>query len=234
MRRLTNVEFIEMCNKVHNNKFNYSKTIFKNVRSKIIIICPNHGDIEIKASNHLHMKQGCDKCARDNHRLTELSSERIKNLKKIHNNKYLYNDISINRGFINITCDYHGVFKQYLYYHEYGHGCPECNSSSRGEDAIKSYLENNSINFIRNYQFDDCIRIRKLRFDFYLPDINICIEYDGEHHYQENKYFGEGNLDYINKNDQIKNKYCINNKINLIRIPYWDLDNIQNILEKNL
>ena len=80
MRRLTNVEFIEMCNKVHNNKFNYSKTIFKNVRSKIIIICPNHGDIEIKASNHLHMKQGCDKCARDNHRLTELSSERIKNL----------------------------------------------------------------------------------------------------------------------------------------------------------
>jgi hypothetical protein len=115
-KRLTQYEFIEMSTKIHSNKFDYSKTIFKNVRSKVIIVCPNHGDIEIRASNHLHMRQGCDACARENHRLTELSNERVENLRKIHNNKYLYNDLSIQKGFINITCPNHGVYKQYLYF----------------------------------------------------------------------------------------------------------------------
>ena len=78
--------------------------------------------------------------------------------------------------------------------------------------------------------FDDCKNKNKLRFDFYLPDLNTIIEYDGEHHFKENKYFGEGNLEYITVNDEIKNQYCIDNKIKLIRIPYWKFDVIENIL----
>lgn len=77
MKKLTKEEFINRSIEIHGNKFDYSKTEFKNVRSKIILICPNHGEITIRVSNHIHMKQGCDDCARDKHRLTELSKERL-------------------------------------------------------------------------------------------------------------------------------------------------------------
>lgn len=229
-KRLTQNEFIEKCKNVHGDRFDYSKTTYINYRNKIIITCRKHGDVSITPDNHLRQKQGCFNCFLDKHRLVELSPDRMEKLKIIHNNKYSYNDLTINKGFINITCPNHGVYSQYLYFHEYGHGCPECNSSSRGEDMIKSYLDNNEIKYTRNHQFEDCIRTRRLRFDFYLPKQNICIEYDGEHHYQENKYFGEGNLEYINTNDKIKDEYCIDNNIRLFRIPYWDIKNINTIL----
>lgn len=233
MKKLTSEEYINRVSKLHNGKFDYSKTIYVNYRTKIIVICPKHGEFNILADNHLSKKQGCNTCAVENHRLTKLSTERVENLKKVHNNKYSYNDLFIQKGFINIVCPTHGLYRQYLYFHEYGHGCPECNSSSRGEDRVKAYLEINNINFIRNYQFEKCLRVKRLRFDFYLPDKNICVEYDGEHHYQENKYFGEGNLDYINQNDLIKNEYCKENDIKLIRIPYWNLNKIESILSSS-
>ena len=230
MKLITQEEFIKKSIDIHGSRFDYSETKYKNSRSKVIVICDKHGRFLIRASNHIHMSQGCDKCARDKHKLTQLTKERVEILRKVHSDKYLYEDLSVNSGFINITCKEHGLFTQYLYFHEYGHGCPECNSSSRGEDKIKSILEENKICFNRNYQFDDCIRTKKLRFDFYLPDLNTIIEYDGEHHFKENKYFGEGNLEYITMNDEIKNKYCLENKIKLIRIPYWKFDDMENIL----
>ncbi len=229
MRKLSQDEFIKRCEKKHNSKFNYSKVVFKNVREKIVIICPKHGDILIDAGNHLY-RNGCDACARDAHKLTHLSTERVNNLKRIHNNKYLYNDLSIDKGFINIICPTHGEFTQYLYFHEYGHGCSQCNSSSRGEDYIKNYLENNNIYYIRNHIFDGCKNKKGLRFDFYLQALDTIIEYDGEHHFKENKYFGIGNLEYVRKNDEIKNRFCRENNIKMIRIPYYDYDKIDDVL----
>lgn len=224
-------DFIKKCNKIHNGKYIYDLLIYEKCRSNITIICPFHGIFEQKASNHLYNKYGCGKCSRDNHRLMSLSKERIENLKKIHNNKYLYENLSVNKGFIEITCMIHGIFKQYLYFHEYGHGCSECNSSSRGEDCIKNYLDQKNIKYQRNFIFDGCKNKRSLRFDFYLNDINIVIEYDGEHHFIENKYFGIGNLKYIQKNDIIKNEFCKNNNIPIVRIPYYNFNQIGNILD---
>jgi very-short-patch-repair endonuclease len=184
----------------------------------------------MRPDNHIRQKQGCFNCFLDKHRLTKLSTERVNNLKRIHNNKYSYNDLSIDKGFINIICPKHGEFKQYLYFHEYGHGCSQCNSSSRGEDYIKSYLENNNICYIRNHIFDGCKNKKGLRFDFYLQELDTIIEYDGEHHFKENKYFGIGNLEYVRKNDEIKNRFCQENNIKMIRIPYYDYDKIDDIL----
>jgi hypothetical protein len=64
-----------------------------------------------------------------------------------------------------------------------------------------------------------------------LPDYNICIEYDGIQHFESVDYFG-GELGFINTQmrDNIKNEYCKNNNIKLIRIPYWDYENIDQIL----
>jgi hypothetical protein len=230
MKKLTQEEFINKCKSIHGDKFDYSKIIYKNIRTKVIVICKKHGEFNITADNHTQKKQGCWNCFLDKHKLTQLTPERLENLKKIHNNKYSYQDLSVDKGFIKISCPNHGEFNQYLYFHEYGHGCPECNSTSRGEDKIKSFLENLNLEFHRNYEFEDCKRTKSLRFDFYLPELKLCIEYDGEHHFIENKYFGEGNLEYMRENDRIKNEYCESNNIELIRIPYFDFKNIDNIL----
>jgi hypothetical protein len=230
MRKLTQSEFLDKCKSIHGDKYDYTKTEYKNTRTKIVIGCKNHGFFEITPDNHLRQKQGCWNCFLDKHKLIRLPVERVENLKKIHNNKYSYTDLSVSKGFINIECPEHGVFNQYLYFHEYGHGCPECNSSSKGEDKIKMILDNSGVEYFRNYCFDDCKRTKKLRFDFYIPDINLIIEYDGEHHFKENKYFGEGNLKYISENDKIKDGYCLEKNINLLRIPYWDFNKIEDII----
>lgn len=71
-----------------------------------------------------------------------------------------------------------------------------------------------------------------LRFDFYLSDYNILIEYNGKQHYYSIPYFGgEDTLKRQKVNDAIKEKYCQDNNIKLIRIPYWDFNNIESILE---
>lgn len=115
-----------------------------------------------------------------------------------------------------------------------GHKCPFC-KKNYGENKVLDFLQNNKINFIRQYTFNDCKYKGVLFFDFYLTKENICIEYDGEQHYRAVAYFG-GEEDFKERQirDGIKNDYCNKNNINLIRIPYWDFDNIHTILSEKL
>ena len=81
----------------------------------------------------------------------------------------------------------------------------------------------------------ECKNIKKLRFDFYLPNINICIEYQGEFHYKTIEGISKINsLTTQIKCDNIKKEYCKNNNIELIEIPYWDFKNIETILNNIL
>lgn len=116
-----------------------------------------------------------------------------------------------------------------------GRRCPICNSSN-GAQEIDNVLNSLNIDFEREKIFKDCKDIRYLPFDFYLPKYNCCIEYDGEQHYGINRTFQltEENFNLIRKHDSIKDKYCKNNNIKLIRIPYWEFKNIKNILTQNL
>lgn len=95
--------------------------------------------------------------------------------------------------------------------------------NSKGEKQISEILEKLNIKFKREYKFDNCKNINVLSFDFYLPDYNFCIEYDGKQHYEPNDFFGGINsFEKIKHNDKIKNEYCKNNNIHLIRIRYDD------------
>ncbi len=111
----------------------------------------------------------------------------------------------------------HGQFNQMPNAHLSGQGCPGCNLS-KGEDRVEKYLQSNSIEYIRQYKFDECKNKKKLPFDFYLPDINLAIEYDGEQHF--NPVFGDEAFIRTQFNDNIKNKFCDDNNIKLIRIKY--------------
>ena len=99
----------------------------------------------------------------------------------------------------------------------------------------QSFFDDNNIAYVSQYRFEDCKNIRTLPFDFYLPDYNICVEYDGELHYKSVDYFGgEKALQDTQMRDDIKTQYCINNNIHLIRIPYWEFENINTILSSEL
>lgn len=111
-------------------------------------------------------------------------------------------------------------------------GCPLC-KESRGEQRVRLYLENNGIPFESQKRFEGCANVRKLPFDFYIESIKMAIEFDGEQHYIPIEWFGgKQNLQEVQIRDEIKTKYCLDNGIALVRIPYWDYANIQEILDR--
>ncbi len=105
-------------------------------------------------------------------------------------------------------------------------GCPKCRESS-GERAIRQWLESHNIQYIYQKTFSNCKDIKTLPFDFYLSEYNLCVEYDGEQHFDPIDFAGEGQqcaqekFKKIQHHDQIKNQYCKNNNIRLLRIPYF-------------
>ena len=111
-----------------------------------------------------------------------------------------------------------------------------CIQGSAGEQRIHHHLFNRNIKFEREKTFNNCLNPNTnmhLRFDFYLPDYNCCIEYDGEQHFKESSMCGDS-LEDRQIRDQIKTQYCKDNGIKLIRIPYTKYDNIETILDKEL
>lgn len=125
-------------------------------------------------------------------------------------------------------------------------GCPKC-CSSQGENKICEILDKYNIKYEQEKRFSKCKHKKKLRFDFYLLDCNILLEYQGIQHYPE-KYkksnfnnlskFGyrhnKTDIRNIQKRDQIKRDFCKKENIRLLEIPYWDFDNIEDILCKEL
>lgn len=107
-----------------------------------------------------------------------------------------------------------------------GYGCPQCNETS-GELSVRLWLEKHNINYIFQKTFEGCKNVRLLPFDFYLPKYNCCIEYQGRQHYEPVDFSGKGmeyakeQLCIIQNRDNIKNEYCKNNGISLLRIPYF-------------
>lgn len=111
--------------------------------------------------------------------------------------------------------------------------CLKCsNKQSKGELILERILQKNQIEYEKEKRFDGCRNKQTLPFDFYLPQFNTVIEFDGQHHYKPIR-----SIEHYKKtirNDNIKNNFCKDNKINLIRIPYWERDNMDEIILNNL
>lgn len=226
---LNKQQFIEKANHIHQNKYNYEKTEYHNSTCKIKIECPTHGEFTQFASNHLK-GYGCIDCK------INQEFEKFKNkAKQLHLDKFNYSKsiYKNNKEPITIICPKHSEFLQRPDNHLQGNGCPKC-STSKGELKIQEILKKYNIDFVPQKTFEDCKNKYKLRFDIYLPKLNTCIEYDGPQHQKEIKFFGGNkNLLKYKINDNIKNLYCINNNIKLLRINYLQEDNIENyLLEK--
>lgn len=125
MSRQSNTEtFVQKALKIHGNKYQYTKSLYKKAIEKVCIICPEHGDFFITPNNHLR-GAGCSICS-GNKKLT-LESFILK-ANSIHNNKYNYsNSLLINNtSMLEIICPVHGKFNQKASHHLSGHGCRKC------------------------------------------------------------------------------------------------------------
>ena len=115
-----------------------------------------------------------------------------------------------------------------------GQVCEKCGKiRSVGELKIRQYLQDKNIVFEEQKYFVDCKDIRPLPFDFYIHICNTIIEFDGRQHFEQTNYFSYS-YEKTHAHDEIKNDYCKLKNINLIRIPYWDINNIKRILDKEL
>jgi len=242
-KKLTTEEFIERAREIHGDKYDYSNVVYINARSNVYITCNmcNHV-FNQTPDHHVNRGDGCPKCRDVNNGKNKRLSvdEIIKRSIIANHNRYDYSitTYALYHNRMVFICPIHGKVSQYVKHHINGVGCPKC-KESKGEQKIRLYLEQNDIEYIRENTFDDCKYKRLLPFDFYLPKHNICIEFDGEQHFNPVRYSKDNTLmisklHNIHIRDDIKTRYCIKNNIGLIRIPYWDINNINTILHDNI
>lgn len=120
--------------------------------------------------------------------------------------------------------------------------CRDCSKvRSEGEIKIHDFLKRKGIYFDEEYGFEKCKNKTNLLFDFAINDDRFpfsLIEYDGEQHYEAVRFGGISEqrakkaLKAQKKNDRIKNKYCKDNNIPLLRIPYWDFNKLEDTLSE--
>ena len=117
--------FIDRCNEIHANYYDYSKVIFKNMSTHIIITCPIHGDFNQLPSFHLHRKCGCLKCYRDSQRITK--EDFFQSAREKYGDRFMYGEFNGYREEIDIVCINHGKFitTPELHLKNRG-GCPDC------------------------------------------------------------------------------------------------------------
>ena len=220
--------FIKLAKDKWNDKYDYSLVDYKHCKSKVKIIY-NDEIYEQTPDNHLiHSPEKVLK--------RKTNEQFIKESNIVHDNKYNYKNVEYktNQTKVVINCPIHGDFNQIPLSHLQGSGCPNCNES-KGEKEISKFLDKYDILYYRQHKFNDCKNIFSLPFDFYIPSVRICIEFDGKQHYEPMSFFGGvESFDKIKINDKIKNDYCEENYINLIRIKYDQIDNIFQFLWENL
>lgn len=176
-----------------------------------------------KYNSFVNNKTGCPKCG-GVAKITQEYAENIVNKRCIKMNYSLIEPFvfKTNKTKIKLKCNNCGHFFSPTYngFISAETGCKKCNQS-KGEERITNFLNLKKIDFIQEYKFDDCKYVRKLLFDFYLPEYKLLIEYDGEQHFQpQNCWGGEKEFQIIKKRDEIKNRFCTENQIDLLRIKY--------------
>lgn len=232
----------------NNNKLLNKEDYFNDETSNLKILCGSCNNVFV-TSRHAYLKNAkrnsnymCPDCnakfIRENLlRNKDDVEEYINSINgNILLNKYDYQGNDVHN--LHIRCGNCGnVFTTSLLCYQMGKTTCDCCSCkiSRGEFAIKNVLDLYGVDYDKEHWFVDCRDKYPLPFDFYLPDYNMCIEYQGEQHYKVVPRFG-GEKELINRqyHDKIKKDYCKNNNIILIEIPYWEYENIEKILVEKI
>lgn len=207
---------------------------YQNSQTNILckhIICGH--EWEVRPNNFLYGGKRCPKCCgfyrRDNKDFTKAIYDLVRD-------EYIFLEEFIDTQ-TKIKCKHNKCgYEWYIIPNSFlqGRRCPRC-SESKGEQSIRNYLENMRVDFLQEYIFEDLLSDKgnPLRYDFAILDnsnVVAIIEYDGEFHFK--KQYANDGFETLKVHDKRKNQYCKNNNIPLLRIPYWEFENIEEILYK--
>jgi hypothetical protein len=154
-------EFINECKTKHSNKYDYSLVEFENFKSKIIVICPIHGEFKMNAKKHLDGGE-CFKCRYErNGKIQSLNQKLfIEQCNSIHEFKYDYSNVTYynNHTKIKIICSIHGEFEQSPASHKSGRGCPSCGKLKLANIRLKRISDdrNNGVQVVPNFNPKAC------------------------------------------------------------------------------
>jgi very-short-patch-repair endonuclease len=231
--------------KVYNKNSDYFKNEIKNIDSNYELISEYkncHTHVKIK-----HLKCGyeylvtptrflsgdrCPKCSKRIPKTTKMFKEEIY---KLVGKEYVVLDEYPKNNKINISFKHNkcnSIFKMSPHNFLRGQRCPECyrKELSKKANYIYNLLKSNNIKVKKEKTYKDCKDKSLLKFDFFLKDYNCIIEFDGLQHFDKKSFMGK-TYKTTHKHDLMKNEFCKNNKINLIRIPYKLNENeIKNII----
>jgi len=228
-KKKTTKKFIEESLLIHDNLYNYSKVKYVNNKTKVEIICKKHGSFFQEPSSHL-IGKGCNECAKLYKRKLFVNNDFVIKANIVHDNLYNYSKVKYvnNKTKVEIICKIHGSFFQRPDSHLQNHGCPIC-KSSKGEKQIADYLNKQNIKYVNEKTFKGLKYKGSLRYDFYLPDYNTLIEFDGIQHFKQIPFFED--LKTLQIKDGIKTNFAKEKDIKLYRIKYTEIESIESIME---
>lgn len=224
-KRLTKEEFIERAEKVHNNKYDYSKVEYVNNSTKVCVQCPEHGEFWITPDS-LFRGRGCPLCGTRRAQMKNRMKQDVFLLKakKVHNNKYDYklSKYENTDTKICIICPIHGEFWQTPHHHLNGHGCPHCGRNNISENKIYNYIKKNFNDAISQYNADFLIENGyKQYIDIYIPSKKIGIEYQGRQHFIPiTAYGGEYEFNKTKERDFKKFYKCLKHGVKIFYCSY--------------
>ena len=173
-------DFIEKARKVHGNKYDYSKFVYVNNKTKGIVMCPIHGEFEITPNGHLR-GNGCNLCGHDEtvKKNKKTQEEFIADAKKVFGDTYSYDHVVYvnHHSKVLVTCKKHGDFSVVAGNHIVNRsGCPKCsNPVSEWEKEVRSFIERLGVSVEPNNR----TILNGKEIDIYLPQHKIGIECDG-------------------------------------------------------
>lgn len=221
-------DFVADAIKIHGDIYKYIKNTYDGAKHKMKILCKKCNKYFYQTPDKHLIGHGCPKCSVELSHKKQLKSrdQFLIEAKQVHNDKYDYSMVEyLGRNVpILVKCNECGqIFKIRPCQHLRGQGCLFCHRRiSKGERKVAEFFEKHEIKYIEQKKFKDCIYKQSLLFDFYLPDYNACIEYQGKQHYFISTLFDKTTKSFEERQirDQIKKKYCENNNIKLVEIRY--------------
>ena len=228
----TTEKFVAKCRAKYGERYDYCYARYVSNKVQVEIKCNHCGKaFRQTPSNHLS-NRGCPNCSIEKQR--KHTSDFLELAREIHGDLYDYSEsVYVNaKTKVRILCK---KCDEHFYQLPRGHiyersGCPHC-KNSHGEHRVKSILSFLGVKFLSQHMFSDCKNKKRLKFDFFLPDHNTCIEFDGKQHVDKSSKFWNKQNEI---NDRIKDEYCIRNGILLKRISFLEVDIIEGIVKKIL
>ena len=200
---------------------------YKGANELVTIQCPE-GHIYDIQFNGFHKGRRCKLCTNKNVKYTY---EEVKEYIESQGDKLLSKEYKNNKNKLEIQCCKGHIYERRYDKYRQGQRCPICNSSG-GEQILYNILKKLNIEFEREKRFKECKDVNTLPFDTYIESLNLIIEFDGEQHFKPN--FGDTAFNEIIYHDAIKNAYCEDNNINILRIPFWEFRNMEEIVKNKI